>query len=235
MMTITPLPERLTGGAILNDRGELVGIGTTLASGSSVLIPWDMLREQRELYKRLARKNRLLDAISPQRQPVPSEPYEVSEAQKRADADSGNAEAWMALGRACDNAHLWERAMAAWKRAVLIAPRSADAHIGLGLSAYHAGRYRESVAAYGDALRLQPTSVAVHIKLGASLLILGEFREAVATLGKAAELDAKNASAHFHLGVAHYLNGDKSAAMLEYLRLVPLDPGLAKNLYDLMN
>lgn len=235
MIPITALPKRLAGGAILNDRGDLIGLGTTLPSGASVLIPWDTLRGQRDLYKRLARKNRLLDAIAPQRQAVASEPHEVVEAQKRADAEPGNADAWMAVGRACDSAHLWERAIQAWKRAVLIAPHSADAHIGLGLSAYHAGRYRDSVAAYGTALRLQPQSVSLHIKMGASLLILGEFREAVSVLKRAAELDAKNASAHFNLGVAHYLSDDKNAAMLEYLRLVPLDPGLAKNLYDLMN
>lgn len=236
MIPMTPSqPERLTGGAVLNDRGELIGIGTSVSSGSTVLIPWEVLRGQRDQYQRLARKSRLLDAVAIQRPEASSEPYEVIAAQKRADTEPGNADAWIALGRACQAAHLWNRAITAWNRAALLDPRSSDIQLGLGISAYHAGRYRDAIAAYEKALRLKPDTVAIQIKMGAAWLITGEFRQAIDILKKAIEIDPNSASAHFNLGVAHYLNGDKNSAMIEYLRLKPLDTGLAKNLFDLMN
>lgn len=227
------VPERLTGGAILNERGELVGIGTS----NGALITWETLREQRDLYKKQARRNRMLDALlqgSP-RQELQMDPAPVIAAQKRVDSEPANMSAWVELARACNAAHLWDRAIAAWKKAIQLNPRAYEANLGLGIASYQAGRYREAITAYENALLLKPDATAIRVKMGATWLIMGEIRKAVEILKKAIDLDPKSASAHFNLGVAHYLNGDKSAAMIEYLRLNPLDPGLAKNLFDLMN
>lgn len=237
VQVVMTFPERLTGGAVLNDRGELVGIGTTSGSGAGTMVPWETIREQRDLYKKQARKNRMIDALlqgSP-RQEVQMDPAPVIAAQKRADAEPANPAAWIELARACDAAHLSERAIAAWKKTYQLDPGSYEAALGLGIASYHAGRYREAVSAYENALRLKPDSLSIQVKIGAAWLIMGEFRQAIEVLKKAIQIDPKSASAHFNLGVAHYLNGDKSSAMIEYLRLNPLDPALAQNLFDLMN
>jgi len=230
-------PERLTGGAVMNERGELVGIGTTSGSGAGTMIPWETIREQRDLYKKQARKNRMLDALlqGTPRQEMQMDPAPVIAAQKRTDSEPANPAAWIELARACDAAHLSNRAIAAWKKATQLDPGSHAAAVGLGIASYHAGRYREAISAYENALRLKPDSLSIQVKIGAAWLVMGEFRQAIEVLKKAIQLDPKSASAHFNLGVAHYLNGDKSSAMIEYLRLNPLDPGLAQNLFDLMN
>ncbi|NLI29317.1 MAG: serine protease [Nitrospiraceae bacterium] len=237
VQVVTTFPERLTGGAVLNDRGELVGIGTNSSSGAGTVVPWETIREQRDLYKKQARKNRMIDALlqGTPRQEVQMDPAPVIAAQKRADTEPANPAAWIELARACDAAHLPERAIAAWKRAAQLDPGSYEAALGLGIASYHAGRYREAISAYENALRLKPDSLSIQVKIGAAWLIMGEFRQAIEVLKKAVEIDPRSASAHFNLGVAHYLNGDKSSAMIEYLRLSPLDPALAQNLFDLMN
>jgi Flp pilus assembly protein TadD len=82
---------------------------------------------------------------------------------------------------------------------------------------------------------LKPDVLSVYVKIGAARVVLGEWQQAIDMLTKAIQIDPKNAAAHFNLGIAHYLSGDKSAAMVEYLRLQPLDSELANNLFDLMN
>jgi hypothetical protein len=232
----TVLSERMTGGAVLNGRGELLGIATLNRAGAAVMIPSDTVRAQLDLFRKIARKNRLLDdLLSIQRPGTPAEPSEVTRAQQLVGAEPGNPAAWVALGKACDAARLWDRAIEAWRKAAQLDPRSADNHLGLGIAAYHAGRYREAIAAYESALLILPQSATVQTKIGVAWLVLGEVAQAIDNLKKAILIDPESSSAHFNLGIAHYLNGDKNAATVEYLRLKPLDPGLAKNLFDLMN
>ncbi|HSW64849.1 MAG TPA: tetratricopeptide repeat protein [Dissulfurispiraceae bacterium] len=236
----TFISEALAGGPVLNERGAALGIATVdRISRTTLVVPLSRLFDHYEQYRRLQKKRRQIELLeqtgSADRSSIRPVPPEVMQAQNQVNAQPGNPEAYMSLGKAYDASRLYGQAVDAYRHAIRLDPGKFDGHINLGLAAYRAGRYREAVNAYESALRLQSQSVATLIKLGAAYLILGEYSYAVSALKKAAAIEPKNPQTRYNLGIAHFLNGDDNAAMVEYLHLNVIDPERARSLFDLVN
>ncbi len=237
----TPVSESLAGGPVLNERGAALGIATLdRTSRTTMIVPIETLFDMYGQYRKLQKKRSQIELLERMGEGVYSEerslPAEVIQAKRQVGAQPENPEAHLSLGKACYAAMLFGCAIDAYRTVVRLDPDRLEGHVNLGLASYRAGRYRDAANAYEGALRVQPQSASILIiKLGAAYLILGDYAQAVSILKNAANLEPKNPQARYNLGIAYFLNGDKNAAMTEYLHLNAIDPERARSLFDLLN
>jgi Flp pilus assembly protein TadD len=115
---------------------------------------------------------------------------------------------WRHLGVACDRAGQWQQAVQAYRRALQIAPGSAEDNNELGNASAALGQDQAAQAAYTRAVAL-PTEEAVgHINFGSLLLARGETAQATESFTRARSLDPTLANTHYLLGCAALAAGD---------------------------
>ncbi len=93
------------------------------------------------------------------------------------------------------------QAVAAYRRALAVAPSVAALHNNLGLALKGLGRLREAVAAFRQAITCDPALAEAHNGLGNSLADLGQHPAAVAALRQAIALRPDQAPAHNNLAI----------------------------------
>lgn len=136
------------------------------------------------------------------------------------------AEAYRGLG------HI-DRAMAAYRRAIALAPDFVAAHLNLGGVLCERGAFAEAEACYRRAVAAQPDLALAHYNLGDVLKTRGRLDEAVACLRRAVELAPDLAMAHNNLGATLQLQGRLDQAIDCFRRAVAIQPDLATALHNL--
>jgi Flp pilus assembly protein TadD len=96
-----------------------------------------------------------------------------------------SAEYWNEKGFAHREAGEFERAEAAFKEAVRLAPESEVGHNNLGRLYFVQGRYEEAVASFERAAELRPSGAGIYRNLGASHARLGRYGNAASALRRA--------------------------------------------------
>jgi serine/threonine-protein kinase len=124
------------------------------------------------------------------KRPVPGKVYKVwwtySPATKT--PDEALSEVGLLQANALRDQGKLDEAIACYKKAIALDPKSADAHNNLGFALDRVGRQKEAIEAWREAVRLNPRLGNTWYWLGKALLLQGRPREALAPLGEAAKL-----------------------------------------------
>jgi tetratricopeptide (TPR) repeat protein len=146
--------------------------------------------------------------------------------------DESAAQAEYERGRKYFAAKDYERAAAAFKRAIAIEPASAP-YTNLGNSYRALDRNEEAAAAYKEALRLKPDNAVAYFGLGAADNELKLYEPAVKAFREALRLEPKYPNASNQLGLSYlYLKRyqDAVTAFEDAIRLKPDDADALFNL-----
>src|SRR3984957_2891634 len=119
------------------------------------------------------------------------------------------------------------KAYAAARKAVEIAPQSAEAHASLGLVFSHSWNWAGAEAEFRRALELDPQYANAHHWYGDYLSIKGRHDEALAEASRALELDPLNLMISTWVGLRYYQARDYSRAIEQGRNSVELDPNFA--------
>jgi Flp pilus assembly protein TadD len=113
---------------------------------------------------------------------------------------------------------------AAYRRALAIAPRSADALIGLAAAQADAGDPEEAERTLARAIAAQPRYAASYMEYGSLLFRQGRPRDAIAPFEHAAQLEPGNAGPFNNLGAAYLYAGDFDRAAEAFSKSLALEP-----------
>ncbi len=103
-------------------------------------------------------------------------------------------------GMKAANAGDYERAAAAFRRAVSLKDDYTEAHYNLGVALAGLKRFEEAASAYKRTTELKPSYAPAWNGLGVACRELERFDEAEAAFRKAAETDGKYWAPHYNLG-----------------------------------
>ena len=110
--------------------------------------------------------------------------------------------AYYTLGRYHDAEQAWDKAIDAYRKAVIIDTQHIEAYNALGVALAHSGRYAEAEATLRQALVIAPTRAHVRSNLGFVLMLAGKPTEAAAELALAVKQDPGDTTASANLGQA---------------------------------
>ncbi len=142
-------------------------------------------------------------------------------------ADPGDAQAWTLLG-VCLEALEPAEALAAWNRAIALAPHDAEPYFRLGDFERRRGRHDQAVAAYRAALGTGFEHPALRNNLGLALQAQGRLDEATDAFAAATRLQPDMAPAHANLGDALRARHRTAEAIASYRRACALAPDVAR-------
>ena len=145
-----------------------------------------------------------------------------------ADKEYERGNAFMAQGRS-------DEAVAAFARAVQLAPSFVEAHNNLGAALNASGRLDEALAAYSHAIRLAPSMAEAHYNLGNVLAVLERLDESRSALSRAIQLKPTFAEAYNHLGGVLTEQGKFGEAAIACSRALELRPNFAEAYNNLGN
>ncbi len=118
----------------------------------------------------------------------------------------------------------WDEAIAAYRKALDLAPNDALTHYDLALALHYKGDTKQAVEEFESAIRLKPGWGQAHYGLGAALYDLHDQPGALKELRKAVECEPTNAAAHRLLARVYSEQNDFAAAERELNRAVALKP-----------
>jgi tetratricopeptide (TPR) repeat protein len=110
----------------------------------------------------------------------------------------------------------YDKAVAAFERAIALDPKVAAFHLGKCRALAAASRHTDAIPACTEALRLRPDDAEALRDRGHYYLNLGQVEPALADLTKAAHLANTDRGVYYHLGVAYYVKGDFTQAAVAY-------------------
>jgi Flp pilus assembly protein TadD len=125
----------------------------------------------------------------------------------------------------------FDRAEAAYRRALALTPDQALPYYALGMLAYRRGQDDEAVAWLTKTASLAPDYAKTYRMLGVLAIRQGRDADARSSLRRALALDPRDATAMAHLGLVAQRAGDDAAAERWFLDAIALDPAqpLARN------
>ncbi|MBI4874738.1 MAG: tetratricopeptide repeat protein [Acidobacteria bacterium] len=115
-------------------------------------------------------------------------------------------------------------AIAAWDKALSLAPGDSKAHNHLGLVLLRQGHPDQAIVHLERSLALNPDDANAHNNLGLALLRKDRFDEAVTHWNKALEIDSEFPQARFNLGKLAYLRGHSQEALAHWRAALRQDP-----------
>ncbi len=145
---------------------------------------------------------------------------------------AGDVDAALTAGDKYSAEGKYSEALAAYKQAVSLSPKSPEAHMALGNFYLDMGEYGNAFKPYVQAIRLDASSVEAHYGIGHAYLNVDKPKDAVGFLKSAIRLDPEFAEARYDLGMAYVALGLKGAADKELKALTGLDDHLAGKLAE---
>jgi len=141
---------------------------------------------------------------------------------------------WYARGLRAYRREQYDRALAAWHRALEIVPWHPSAHYNIGVVYAKAGRLDDAIAEYEQAVELNPRLAKAYFNLGNAYLAKEEFRQAARAYQAATKTPRGHPRSHFNLGILYqqHLLEDRKALFhfTEYLRQGGTDQRVLNNI-----
>lgn len=110
------------------------------------------------------------------------------------------------LGRYHQGKLDYQKAIAAYERALEVKPDYVEVHNGLGVIYSMQGKHELSLRHFDKAIELAPQETYLYNNLGYAHLIRSNFAEAIKSLSKALSLDPENKRAQWNLAIAQEKN-----------------------------
>jgi predicted O-linked N-acetylglucosamine transferase (SPINDLY family) len=117
-----------------------------------------------------------------------------------------------------------DAALAHYRRAVALAPDSADAQGALGSALSQIGEHAAAAASFERAVGLAPRRADLHVNLGRALRFAGRLSEAVSALERALVLGAEPKETLELIALAHRAQFAYDPAIAAYRRALAIDP-----------
>ena len=141
--------------------------------------------------------------------------------------------AYYGLGLAYTGLEKFDAAIAAYRRALAVAPDLAYTHAALGNAYANTHRYAEALEAYKIAVALDPDDKMIHHQLGNVYSKRGDHAAAIRHQRQAIALAPKFGAAHYQLGLLYAHQKRWDAAINAYRTAYQYDPTLVEALYNL--
>ncbi|HJQ71532.1 MAG TPA: tetratricopeptide repeat protein [Blastocatellia bacterium] len=106
----------------------------------------------------------------------------------------------------------YEKAIAAYKRAIEIDRDSTEIYFHLGMAYSSLGKYKEAVEAYTRAVRIKPDYAAAHYNLGHAYSNLNRHEKAVKAFRQSIRYEPDNVEAYVALANAYFDSGNQERA-----------------------
>lgn len=122
-------------------------------------------------------------------------------------------DAYYQLGRYYQGQNRYQKALAAYQKALGIDGTFAEARNGLGVIYAMQGRQQEALEQFRLAVKQAPNAAHIHNNLGYALYLSGSYAEAASELERAVALEPSNQSAHTNLALALNKAGNREKAV----------------------
>lgn len=122
-------------------------------------------------------------------------------------------DAYYQLGRYYQGQNRYQKALAAYQKALGIDGTFAEARNGLGVIYAMQGRQQEALEQFRLAVKQAPKAAHIHNNLGYALYLSGSYAEAASELERAVALEPSNQSAHTNLALALNKAGNREKAV----------------------
>ena len=122
-------------------------------------------------------------------------------------------DAYYQLGRYYQGQNRYQKALAAYQKALGIDGTFAEARNGLGVIYAMQGRQQEALEQFRLAVKQAPNAAHIHNNLGYALYLSGSYAEAASELERAVVLNPANQAAHTNLALALNKAGNREKAV----------------------
>ncbi len=205
IQTTAPISPGSSGGPLLNEMGEVIGVTTSSVSAAQNINFATAINEVKKVREGLGARTDIEKAV----------------------------QAYL-TGVLYMNKKEFANAEKSLVRATRLDPKNVDAWLDLG-SVYYSLRQRDKEGdAYQKAVSLQPNNGQAHYLLGTWYEDVGQFERAVAEYRTAVKIDPMDDNAWFDLGELELILGRRSVAAEAYEHLKTLNQGLAMRLNRLI-
>lgn len=233
--------KSMAGGALLNAKGELVGILMSYLpeEGINFAAPADWIRElpdrnrgdTRFVMNEGSRLSWLNKAIALEQK----QDWKALEAWGRrwTRAEPHDRWAWFTLANALSQRGAYRDAVQAYQRGLRIKPDYAVAWNNLGTAYAYLKQPAKAVAAHEIALRLAPDSASAWFNLGIAYESLQRYDDAIRAYSAAARLKPENPAAGLNIGRMHLAQNRYDAAEESLRKALELEPDNSRALYNL--
>jgi tetratricopeptide (TPR) repeat protein len=104
-------------------------------------------------------------------------------------------------------------ALAAWKKALDVAPQLVSLRYDMGVMHLKRGRYRQAVQEFQIVLKQWPDDVETHYLLGLAFKEAGDPAQAVPRFERVVQANPQHAQALYYLGACHLQLGNSTVGM----------------------
>ena len=177
-----------SGGAVINDKGEIIGISTlTLKEGQSLnfAIPIEDVLQVENNYN--------------------DEDFNIN-----------SAEEYFKIGLAKQRLQDHRGAISDYNKVIELNPQYAYAYYNRGIAKYDLEDYRGAISDYNKAIELNPQYAEAYYNRGIAKRKLEDYRGAISDYNKAIELNPQDAAAYNNRGNAKHILKDTNGACLDW-------------------
>lgn len=232
-----PISHGSSGGAIINSKGELIGISTlSLVEGQNLNFAIPVNEVLKVYNKEGVTKN---DLVTTDYLFNGIKEFKASNFNKAIyyfkiyiSINSNNSAAYYNLGTAYERAGKYDDAIISFKRAISIDPNDADNYINLSTTYNEKGEYDDAMFYCKKALAIKPDAVA-YTNLGVAFASKNNFDSAIYYCKKAIVYDANYADAYGNLGAAYQSIKDYDSAIINCKKAILLNPNYSYAYYNL--
>ena len=261
LIQITTLVSRGgSGGPVLNSKGEVIGVTTSMIEGRKNLnfaIPVKHVTNLLNEYEKLKKKIELtyLPAVFipasapapaptptpssiptpiPTPTPTPPEPIdELEKAKAKVKDYPDSAEAYLNLGDAFFNLEMHREAIEAYKQALRIKPDDAKALFMIGVAYNNLSLYNEAIEAFKQTVQINPNFEGIYNDLGFAYYKLRKYLNAVDVLRQAIRIKPDYTEAYYNLGFVYRELGWYQEAIDAFKQAIRINPDYAEAHFSL--
>ncbi|MBW4633337.1 MAG: tetratricopeptide repeat protein [Iphinoe sp. HA4291-MV1] len=242
--------EGMSGGAVLNDKGELVGIHGKADKDTKEFKTGFNLGVPINTFLKLSAKAGVNVGVRPPSTPVATAPkadnFYIQGGDK---VDKGDykgaiadyteairlnpkyADAYYKRGIARSHSGDKQKAVEDLQKATdlfLKKGNNADAQRSKGLARYYLKDYQGAITAYTEAIRLNPNDTRAYYNRGNARYELGDKQGAIADFNQALRINPNYAKAYYNRGNARSNLGDNQGAIADFNQALRINPNLAE-------
>jgi tetratricopeptide (TPR) repeat protein len=146
---------------------------------------------------------------------------------------AGEAVVWNILGASSHKMGIFDRAIEAYKRVILLNPENADTFNNIGVAFKQQGKFDEAIESYKKSLSLKPDNAGVYYNLGFALRDNGKFNEAIQAYKKSISLKPDYIDSYNNMGNILQDQGKFEKAIEVFIIALSLNPDYAEGYFNI--